>query len=347
MDVIVDDPEAVTAEWMSHALGTEVDGLRHERLGGGQLSACYRFHLDARSAPASVVLKLAAGTPEGRARIVPGYRSEVGFYQRFADTARIRSPHCWRATITPDGTSFTLVLADGHPARPGDQLEGCSLPHAEAAIRNLAGLHAPFWHRDDLADDLDWLRRHDETTLAVLGEVYAGALTPFLDRFRADLDPADVDTLHRTADAFAVWGRHVCRRRTLIHGDYRLDNLLFADPAQVIALDFQSLEVGFPGRDVAYFLTLSLAPRLRRAREKALVRTYHDELGRLGVTGYGVEDCVRDYRLGPLQGPLLTVLGCVYGTNDDTAASDAMFRSMITNGCTAIRDLGTLDLLMA
>jgi hypothetical protein len=357
MDEIVDDPADVTPEWLSRVLGTEVVGLRHERLGGGQLSACYRFHLDVTTpgAPTSVVLKLATGTPAGRARIVPGYRSEVGFYQRFADTARIRAPHCFSATITPDGQCFTLVLADGHPARPGNQLDGCTLPRAEAAIRNLAGLHTPFWQRDDLADGLTWLRRSDEATLTFLAEVFAGATTPFLDRFRADLDPATVDTLLRTADRFGNWGRHVGDRHTLTHGDYRLDNLLFADltemnaaemnAAEVTALDFQSLEIGFPGRDVAYFLSTALTPELRRAHEQDLVRIYHDELARFGITDHPFEECFRDYRLGPLQGPLLTVLGCVYGTNDDTEASDAMFRSMITNSCTAIRDLGTLELI--
>ncbi|ABW14150.1 conserved hypothetical protein [Parafrankia sp. EAN1pec] len=95
---IVDDPSVVTPEWMTAALhrggtDTEIVGLRHEPVGGGQLSSSHRFHLDvhpdsADPAPSSVVLKLAAGTPEGRGQIAPGYRSEVGYYTRFAPTPR-------------------------------------------------------------------------------------------------------------------------------------------------------------------------------------------------------------------------------------------------------------------
>ncbi|OHV25450.1 aminoglycoside phosphotransferase [Parafrankia soli] len=333
---IVDDPNTVTPEWMTGALrrggtDTEVVGLRHQ--------------------------------PVGRGQIAPGYRSEVGYYTRFAPSARIRVPRCWSADISADGRSFTLVLEDGHPARPGLQVEGCDVRQAEAALRNLAGLHGPFWNKPDLADGADWLRRTDEAALGFLSEVFAGAVAPFLDRFRDRLAPTDTDTLLRTADLLARWGRHVGTRHTLIHGDYRLDNLLFTEPRaageshesaeshgltasrEVTALDWQSLEIGFAGRDVAYFLATALPPALRRAQEKNLVRTYHERLVRMGVDDYPLDECFRDYRLGTPQAPLLTVLGSVYATNEPTESSDRMFLSMITNACAAIRDLGTLDLL--
>ncbi|OAA27835.1 protein of unknown function (DUF227) [Frankia sp. EI5c] len=358
---IVDDPALVTPAWMSAALrrgGTDVEvvGLRHEPVGGGQLSSSHRFHLDAQPggspAPASVVVKLAAGSPEGRAQIAPGYRSEVGYYRRFAPGARIRVPRCWSAAISTDGRSFTLVLEDAYPSRPGSQVRGATLPQARAAIRNLAGLHAPFWGRDGLADSADWLRRTDEAGLGFLAEVFAATTVPFLERFGGDLAPADTDTLRRTAELFGRWGRHVGDRHTLIHGDYRLDNLLFSDgtgtaPIEVMAVDWQSLEVGFPGRDVAYFLSTALPPELRRAHERALVGVYHDRLVEIGVPDYPFEACFQDYRLGTLQGPLLAVLGAVYATNEPTESSHRMFVSMITNACAAIRDLGTLDLLAA
>ncbi|MEX5636101.1 phosphotransferase [Parafrankia sp. FMc2] len=352
---IVDDPGEVTPEWMTDALrrgGTdaEVVGLRHQPVGGGQLSSSHRFHLDVRPggadpAPASVVLKLAAGSPEGRGRIAPGYRSEVGYYTRFAPGARIRVPRCWSAAITADGRTFTLVLEDAHPALPGLQVDGCGVPEAEAALRNLAGLHGPFWNTDGLADGADWLRRTDEAGFGFLGEVLAAATVPFLDRFRDRLSPSDADTLRRTVDHFARWSRQVCTRHTLIHGDYRLDNLLFAGSHEVTAVDWQSLEIGFAGRDVAYFLSTALPPAVRRAQEKSLVGTYHERLVRMGVDDYPLEDCFRDYRLGTPQAPLLTVLGCVYATNEPSESSDRMFLSMITNACAAIRDLGTLELL--
>ncbi|WP_054567607.1 oxidoreductase family protein [Frankia sp. R43] len=359
---IVDDPHHVTPQWMTAVLrhggtDTEITGLRHEPVGSGQLSSSYRFHLTgapdaAETAPPSVVLKLAAGTPAGRAQIAPGYRSEVGYYRSFATGAQIRVPRCWSAAITTDGHSFTLVLEDAHPSRPGSQVDGATLTQAHAAIRNLAGLHAPFWGQDGLRDTASWLRHSDEAALSFFGELFATATGPFIDRFGPDLSPSDLDTLHRTADLFGRWGRHIGGRHSLIHGDYRLDNLLFSKatdgvPPEVMAVDWQSLEVGFPGRDVAYFLSTALAPELRRSHEKALVRAYHDRLLEIGVPDYPFEACFHDYRLGILQAPLITVLGAVYATNTPTENSHRMFLSMITNACAAIRELGTLDLLAA
>ncbi|MCK9927494.1 ecdysteroid 22-kinase family protein, partial [Frankia sp. Mgl5] len=200
--------------------------------------------------------------------------------------------------------------------------DGCDTPQAEAALRNLAGLHGPFWNKPGLTNGADWLRHTDEAGLSFLGEILTAATEPFLDRFQDRLSPTDTDTLHRTADHFTQWGRHVCGRHTLIHGDYRLDNLLFTESHEVTAIDWQSLEIGFPGRDVAYFLATALPPTLRRAQEKNLVRAYHEQLTQMGIDDYPLDDCFHDYRLGTPQAPLLTVLGSVYATNEPTENSD-------------------------
>jgi hypothetical protein len=48
-----------------------------------------------------------------------------------------------------------------------------------------------------------------------------------------------------------------------------------------------------------------------------------------------------------VQGPLTTVIGCVYSAKRPTESSNRMFLSMITNVCAAIRELGTLGLRSA
>ena len=88
-------------------------------------------------------------------------------------------------------------------------------------------------------------------------------------------------------------------RFALLHGDYRLDNLLF-DPGQswVSVVDWQTLGVGLPARDLAYFTATSLNPQLRPTIEKDLVKDYHRALLGYGVTGYDFDACWRDYRSG-------------------------------------------------
>ena len=51
----------------------------------------------------------------------------------------------------------------------------------------------------------------------------------------------------------------------LVHGDYRLDNLMFPERGDgVVALDWQTLAIGPPGRDLAYFLATSVLVDDRR-----------------------------------------------------------------------------------
>ena len=94
----------------------------------------------------------------------------------------------------------------------------------------------------------------------------------------------------------------------LVHGDYRLDNLMFPEHGDgVVALDWQTLAIGPRGRDLAYFLATSVLVDDRREHESALVAEYLDELRRIGVEGYSFEQCFADYRLGVLQGPMITM----------------------------------------
>jgi len=133
-------------------------------------------------------------------------------------------------------------------------------------------------------------------------------------------------------------------RFALLHGDYRLDNLLF-DPAHswVSVVDWQTLGVGLPARDLAYFTATSLNSELRLAIEKDLVDEYHRALLGYGVTGYDRETCWRDYRLGMPQALLISALGFAFATA--TERGDDMVLAMLSRGCQAVRDLGTLELL--
>jgi aminoglycoside/choline kinase family phosphotransferase len=133
-------------------------------------------------------------------------------------------------------------------------------------------------------------------------------------------------------------------RFALLHGDYRLDNLLF-DPGRnwVSVVDWQTLGVGLPARDLAYFTATSLNSRLRSTIENDLVDEYYRALSGFGVTGYDRETCWRDYRLGMIHALLISALGFAFATA--TERGDDMVLAMLGRGCQAIRDLGTLELV--
>ena len=358
---MIDGPHDITAEWLTSVLrattpDAHVRAVTVEPIGTGQTGASFRLHLDADGElPRTLVAKTAAGDHAQRERVGPGYRSEVGFYTEFRERVKIRTPRCWHAEISDDNCSFVLLLDDLAPARPGVQVDGCTVDQAADAVRNLAGLHAPVWNDRGLLGHAAWLTSMTGSRVEFLGGVTRSAAEVFVDRYRGELGD-DADTLLRSAALTARWGAIDTGVLTLVHGDYRLDNLMFPDAhahtgaddrAGVFAVDWQTLTVAPPGRDLGYFLATSLHVDDRRAHERALVTEYVEELHRLGVDDFDGARCEVEYRLGVLQAPMITMIGAAYATAERSASADAMFLAMATRASAALRDLDSFALVEA
>jgi hypothetical protein len=350
---VVAERHQLTPAWFTAALapvapGVTVHSVELERIGTGQMGESYRARLDhglpPDVLPDTVVVKLPVADPAARALVAGVYRCEVAFYTELATELAVRTPHCWYAASSEDGTAFVLVLEDLHPAEQGDQLAGCTVAQARSAVRNLAGLHAPRWC-DPTLTELETLTLVDDAGAALLHDITGLAVEQFAEHFAGAVHDDDLATLRAVTEVVDRWVLGRPERFGLLHGDYRLDNLLFhgGDDPQVAAVDWQTLALGLPARDLAFFLGTGLEAEHRRVHEQDLVATYHDELCRQGVVDYPAHTCFEDYRFGMLQGPLITVLGAAYGTRTDRG--DAMFVTMIRRSCQAVRDLGSLDLV--
>ena len=70
---------------------------------------------------------------------------------------------------------------------------------------------------------------------------------------------------------------------TVIHGDYRADNILFDADGNVVLLDFQLTGRGSGSYDLAYFVTQSLRPEVAATHETALFNRWIDGLVSAGV----------------------------------------------------------------
>lgn len=136
--------------------------------------------------------------------------------------------------------------------------------------------------------------------------------------------------------------------RTILHGDYRLDNLFFGTPqgdAPLAVIDWQILSAGRGPYDAAYFLCGSLSPADRRSHEMEILRSYHRTLEEYGVRGYSFEQCAWDYRHCALfcqYIPVTSVGGMIDQTNERGVA---LFEAMVERYCTAADDLRVDELL--
>lgn len=332
---IVTEPDDITAEWLSAVLEQPITGVvRRTRIGTGQMSRNYRVEFDTADGPAAssaVVIKIPTDDPTLRAMAGGSYSREVGFYARLADRVDCARPVCLHHEISAEGNDFVLVLSDLAPATQGDQIAGCSIDDAHRAIENLAGLHAPVWN-DASLHEVDVLSFSD---LDLLGTVYRMAHDQFVERYGDRLAPTTGDALLPLRDGLIAWLTAPSDPFSLVHGDYRLDNLLFSDAA-VAAVDWQTVAVGPPARDVAYFVGNGITIDERRRHEDELLLGYLDALGARGITDYPLDRLRTDYARGAWLGAYTTVLGAFAAARTDRG--DDMFVVMADRAAAQILD---------
>jgi len=296
----VDD---ITVPWLAEALGGDVASAARSRIaeGVGLLSEIYRVEMQGDGIPDSVVVKISTPNVEARqsATTYRMYEREIRFFQRLAPSAPIRAPEAYCAEWDPATEDSVVVMEDLTALRAGDQAAGLTGDEAAMGLEQLAALHARWWG-DDTLDGLTWagslldptyyvgIPAGFEMLLPVAKEHYGHVLAPALDL---------LDRLHPQINRLQ---KHLCRGpNTLLHGDFRGDNLLFGvapDHPPAALLDFQAVVVGRGEMELGYFLGQSLTIDERRTHERALIERYASELGRHGVTGYSSEECWDDYR---------------------------------------------------
>jgi len=341
-------PDDVTGEWLSAALGTgPVSNFAIESIGTGQMSESRRIVIEyapgGERGPGSVVLKTASEDESSRAAGVGlgVYDREVRFYRELAPRIGGPLPRCHVAAIDPNEGWFTLLLEDVAPATQGDQIAGCSVEDARLALAELARIHAPVF-ADPQLGATPWLNQEN-----VLGQALLTQLLPvFLERYGDRVTPEHREVCSRFVASLDGW---VADRRPplgLVHGDYRLDNMLFGAgdaPRRFVVVDWQTVGWGPVMTDASYFLGSSLTVEDRRVNEEALIRGYWDALRANGVRGFEWQECWLGYRRECFLGVLMTVAPAVIV--ERTERGDEMFLTSLARYAQQAIDLGALELL--
>ncbi|MCW2942570.1 MAG: hypothetical protein JWN00_5555 [Actinomycetia bacterium] len=349
---------ALTPEWLTQVLQRAgaidaccVAEVSIEPVGAGQVADSFRCrlsydHADSR-APRSVIVKLPAADPVSRASgVAQGlYEREIRFYRELAGVVDITTPRCLYAEIDTGSGMFALVLDDLAPARDTDQLSGLIPDDACTALLELAGLHAARWG-DPRQLGLGWLQDLREQYDSLYTEFVPPLFDGFIERYGDQLEPDHQEII----TAFRPHlGRYIAGQpgpSTVIHGDYRTDNMLFDAAGATIPLaviDWQTILTGAALVDAAFLLGASLDPADRAAHEHDLVREYHRALTARGVTGYSWDRCWTDYRRYAYH--TLAFLVPAAMIVERTPRGDEMFLTMIRRGCAHITELESATLV--
>ena len=341
-------PEAMTPAWLSAVLGQEpatLRGFTSAKVGTGQMCDSFRLALDwaeGVEAPASVVAKCPSHDEASRhiAKLTGTYVKEVSWYRELAAGSGVAAPHCYHAQIAADDVDFILILSDLAPARQGDQLAGTSLTGLLPGIEAAAGLHALLWN-DPKLEALPWLSRDNGDLIRTLfPQFYLG----FRERYAARLEPELLDLGAGIVDRLDAYLAREPAARTIVHGDLRIDNILFApDSGRCWLVDWQTLGRGSGATDLAYLVGTSIAdPFERAAADRPAFDHWIAALSAAGVT-LDAEALWTDYRVGALSGYFMAVFASM--SVERTERGDEMFAVMAERPARQALALGSLDLL--
>ncbi|MEY4339392.1 MAG: hypothetical protein RLZ14_1242 [Actinomycetota bacterium] len=343
------DPQHITSDWLSSILGESVAITGERRIGDGLVGMNMRYELAVPAGsdlPTSIIAKLPSPDPTSRATGVAlrNYEREVKFYNEIQPTVDIRVAKCWFGEWHEADGDFVLLLEDLSPAEQGNQVTGCSAELARRSVLELARLHGPRWG-DPALDDIEFLQRRTAADAEQLQMMYSIFLPGFLATYSKYLDAEGIALVERFASRIIDWldGRDMAS--TVTHGDYRLDNLMFASAAggyPIAAVDWQTPGHGQASADVSYFMGAGPLPEVRRDIERSVLAEYLTALD-----GYGVQvneaEFWRHYCRDAYSGVIMSVVASqIVGAND---RSEAMFAAMATRHTQHALDVGSEGLL--
>jgi hypothetical protein len=186
----------------------------------------------------------------------------------------------------------------------------------------------------------DWLNRESPMNQALFGQLYAG----FSERYRDQIAPEHRTVCERLVGGFDAYvASEVApeRMQGLVHGDYRLDNMLFGQPGAdrpLTVVDWQTVTWGPAMTDVAYFLGCALPNESRREHYDELLRAYHDALG--PDAPLSIDDVRDGVRRQSFFGVVMAIVSSMLVERTDRG--DAMFMVMLQRHCQHVIDTDAL-----
>ena len=350
IDNVVERPADLTAAWLTAAVGAgPIADFTTERIGTGQMSECYRVQLTYADStagddrPDSVVLKVAATDPMSRqtGMTLGLYEREVSFYRDIAPRLHGPVAPCFHTAFDAASGIFDVLLGDANPAAVGDEIRGATTAQAQTAVAELGRLQGPLLGDATLADAA-WLNREAPINQALISALFAG----FVDRYGDQISPQHRVVCERLVGGFDGYLAGEAERGIdgLIHGDYRLDNMLFgAEGAErpLTVVDWQTVTWGPAMTDLAYFLGCALPVADRRKNYDALLDAYHRALGDdAPITLAEVREGVRRQSFF---GVMMAIVSSMLVERTDRG--DQMFMTMLQRHCEHVLDTDALAIL--
>lgn len=288
------------------------------------------------SLPSSMITKIP--TQEKKNKMIMeafwNFERENRLYEEILDTLPLRTPRCYFSDFDPGWDAnkvnavysrygklprglvglyfiyvglknvglkrrYILLLEDFSNLEQIDQRNGCSFEDAEMVIKPLGLAHASLWESPQL--NKYWLKDHADFSnmmgflssrwKSVIKKAHPGKLGP---KEKAVFDW--LNTNNKKLDAYTKTRPH-----TLIHTDYRLDNIFFdREKNEIAVIDWQATCPGLGLFDPCFFILNNGSRPFTPQESEALITVYHQGLAEGGLSGYSLDECLADYKYGLL-----------------------------------------------
>ncbi|HEX9684075.1 MAG TPA: phosphotransferase [Acidimicrobiales bacterium] len=250
-------------------------------------------------APGELILKMPTADPAIR-----GFAAGMGMYERegrfYAEVAPLVTdvslPRVLFNVCDPAHDQYCILMEKLEIARTISQHDGVTIDHAAEIIGTIARLHATWFDHPKL-DEWAWLPRPSHPVNKSLTPRFARAWPHFLEHHAQHVPAEAVGWVEEFAGKMDDWwdGKDHAPY-TLVHGDFRLDNMVWTPGDDLVLLDWQIVQAGFGLYDIAYFIITNLSVDDRRKAEDQLLDQWRTTLLDSGANPGSAEEVHRLYR---------------------------------------------------
>ena len=327
---------------------------------------------DQATAPTSMVLKIPTPLKNRiMAQTMGLYEKEIRFYRDLKPLLDIRTPHhfysalnaaddpdvvdermqglnkmpmwliaaftklaTWMIASTP--RRYVLLIEDLSAYRMGDQMQACSIEDTQRILSAMASMHAQFWDSEQLAA-MTWVAPV-ATTSKIIHLMYKQTIGKIRSANKQKFTTRQLQLIEwLIGNGIALTEIQGDEASTLLHGDVRLDNICFDDVNnQAVLFDWQTIQNGPAGMDLAYFLSATIAADADEGEIDELISFYHQKLEENGVAispaklrwQYEVGILSMVHRILPTLHPDRMDLGSERGVKMMQAWMDKIFRKV-------------------
>lgn len=288
------------------------------------------------TAPATMIVKIPTRELKNRmtGELFLNYERENRMYEEFLGNLPLRTPRCYYSDMDkgmgqrtanlsyalyekpPKGflglwlglfmliaillrRRYILLLEDFQNLDYVDQRDGCTFEQAKQVMKPWGLAQAVYWENPEV--EKYWLKPHSEMS-NLMGLLYERGLPVIKRNFGEKLSEKENEVFDWIAENNKEMNEHIrTRPTTLVHSDYRIDNIFFdREKDEIAVIDWQTCYQGLGVADPAYFCLSGGNCAFSLEQVEELITIYHSGLVEGGVSNYSLEECLADFKYGLL-----------------------------------------------